>query len=100
MEPAIYRNGWLAICVINPENPDDYENLTKNLGDPDALGLPARTFVDCNNQPDALQFLEENELAKNANYQRQSDFVGYPMVIADLALLYQHNPEVFQQINP
>lgn len=100
VEPAIYRNGWLAICIVNPEDPDDYENLTKNLGDPDALGLPARTFVDCNNHPEALQFLEENGLAKNVNYERQSGFVSYPMVIADLALLYQHNPEVFQQINP
>lgn len=100
VEPAIYENGWLAISVVNTRNSDDYEYLTTNLGDPDAFGLPAHTFVDCNNHPDALRFLEENGLAKNANYQRQSGFVNYPMVIADLALLYQHNPEVFQFINP
>lgn len=100
VEPAIYDNGWLAIRVVNIRNLDDYEFLTTNLDDPDAFGLPARTFVDCNNHPEALRFLEENGLAKNANYQRQSGFVNYPMVIADLSLLYQHNPEVFQFINP
>ena len=100
VEAAIYENGWLAIRVVNPRNSDDDEFLTTNLGDHDAFGLPAQTFVDCNNQPEALHFLEENGLAENANYQRQSGFVSYPMVIADLALLYQHNPEVFQHMNP
>lgn len=100
VEPTIYDNGWLAIRVVNPENSDDDEFLTTNLGDTDAFGLPARTFVDCNNQPEALRFLEENGLAENANYQRQSGFVSYPMVITDLALLYQHNPEAFQYMNP
>lgn len=52
--PAFYDNGWPAICIVNPDDEGDYELLTVNLETMDAIGLPNRTFVDCNNQPEAL----------------------------------------------
>lgn len=97
--PELYPNGWLAICAENPKNKSDYEALTVNLETSNAVGLPKNTFIDCNNQPQALKFLIKNKLVTDAHYKRQNGFVQYPMVVVDLVLLYQHDPEIFQKIN-
>lgn len=99
VEPCFYENGWLAICVVNPADEEDHEILTVNLEQMDAIGLPARTFVDCNNQPEALEFLTKNKFATASGYKRTSGFVAYPMVNVDLVRLYQHKPEAFQNAN-
>lgn len=95
---GLYPNGWLAVSVSSPRSAN-YEALTVNLEDMEALGLPANTFVDCNKHPEALAFLIKNKLARDAKYKRLSGFVEYPMVFVDLALLYQHDPETFQEIH-
>lgn len=97
--PAFYDNGWPAICIVNPDDEGDYELLTVNLVTMDAIGLPNRTFVDCNNQPEALDFLVKNGFAVDTGYKRRSGFIDYPMVNIDLVRLYQHRPDAFQQAN-
>lgn len=99
LAPALYSNGWMALTVANPNDKRDFRVLTINLEDIPALGVPDRVFVDCNNEPEALEFLVKNNLAVDMGYSRQSGFASYPMMMVDLALIYQHAPEVFININ-
>lgn len=98
LRPILYPNGWLALCLQNPNDKNDYIVLTVNLEISNAIGLPDCTFIDINNQPEALSFLINNGIGKDIGYTRQSGFVNYPMVSIDLALLYQHSPETFDNI--
>ena len=97
VRPEMYPNKWLAISVVDSEDPDNYEVLTVNLETMPAIGLPDSAFVDCNNQPDALKFLTNNRFASDSGYKRRSGFVQYPLVNLNLVLLYQHAPQVFQE---
>lgn len=97
--PSLYPNGWLAITVENLYEKDDFIVLSTNLESMPAMGLPDRVFVDCNNEPEALEFLVQNGFAEETGYSRPSGFVNYPLVIVDLALIYQHAPEAFDNIN-
>ena len=99
LAPSLYPNGWLAITVENPYDKNDFIVLSTNIESMPAMGLPDRVFVDCNNEPEALEFLVKNGFAEETGYSRQSGFVSYPMVIVDLALIYQHAPEAFSTIN-
>ncbi len=63
------------------------------------LDLPDRTFIDVNHYPDAMEFLETNNLATYSGYKRRSGFVEYPMAVLNLPLLYQHAPQIFQEAN-
>ena len=97
--PRFYGNGWLALTL---EQVDDRQNsvvLSVNLEEMDALGLPDRTFVDVNNYPDAMEFLQANGLATDSRYKRRSGFVEYPMAMLNLPLLYRHAPQEFQRAN-
>ena len=80
--PQFYGNGWLALTLQS-----------------DALDLPDRTFIDVNHYPDAMEFLETNNLATYSGYKRRSGFVEYPMAVLNLPLLYQHAPQIFQEAN-
>lgn len=95
IEPEIYENGWPAVLVRNLKDPDDYIILTTNLIEERAFGLPPRNFIDCNNQPEAMEFLIKNGLAKDLKYYKTSGFVRYPMVWLNIPLLYQHKPQVY-----
>ena len=99
LTPSLYPNGWLALTVENPYDKGDFIVLSTNIERMPAMGLPDRVFVDCNNEPEALEFLVKNGFAEETGYNRQSGFVSYPMVIVDLALVYQHAPETFSNIN-
>ena len=81
--PQFYGNGWLALTLQSV----------------DALDLPDRTFIDVNHYPDAMEFLETNNLATYSGYKRRSGFVEYPMAVLNLPLLYQHAPQIFQEAN-
>ena len=50
--PQIYHNGWLALCLELADTEEPYTILTVNLEETDAVGLPDRTFIDINNNPD------------------------------------------------
>lgn len=97
--PALYSNRWLALAAADPNDKRDFRVLTTNIEGNLALGVPDRVFVDCNNEPEALEFLVKNGFAEETGYSRQSGFVSYPMVTVDLAFIYQHAPEVFNNIN-
>ena len=58
--PQIYHNGWLALCLELADTEEPYTILTVNLEELDAIGLPDRAFIDINNNPDAMEFLELN----------------------------------------
>ena len=97
--PQIYHNGWLALCLELADTEEPYTILTVNLEETDAVGLPDRTFIDINNNPDAMEFLELNHLATDTGYRRGSGWVEYPMVHVNLPLVFQHCPESFNHIN-
>lgn len=97
--PRFYPNGWLALTLERVEDKDEYIVLSVNLEEMDALGLPDRTFVDVNHYPEAMEFLVANGLATDSGYRRRSGFVEYPMAMLSLPLLYQHNPQEFQEAN-
>lgn len=99
LSSTLYPNGWLAITVENPYDKDDLIVLSTNIESMPAMGLPDRVFIDCNNEPEALEFLVKNGFAEETGYNRPSGFASYPMVIVDLALIYQHAPEAFDNIN-
>ena len=94
-----YGNGWLALTLQSVEDEAEYIVLSVNLESMDALDLPDRTFIDVNHYPDAMEFLETNNLATYSGYKRRSGFVEYPMAVLNLPLLYQHAPQIFQEAN-
>ena len=81
------------------EDEAEYIVLSVNLESMDALDLPDRTFIDVNHYPDAMEFLETNNLATYSGYKRRSGFVEYPMAVLNLPLLYQHAPQIFHEAN-
>ena len=97
--PQIYHNGWLALCLELADTKEPYTVLTVNLEEMDAIGLPNRTFIDTNNNPDAMEFLESNHLATDTGYRRGSGWMEYPMAQVNLPLVFQHCPEAFNHIN-
>lgn len=97
--PRFYGNGWLALTLAMVEDEQEFIVLSVNLEEMDALGLPDRTFIDINHYPEAMEFLLANGLATDSGYRRRSGFVEYPMVMLNLPLLYQHNPQSFQNAN-
>lgn len=97
--PRFYANGWLALLLQSVEDESEYIVLSVNLEEMDALGLPDRTFIDVNHYPDAMAFLSANGLATDSGYKRRSGFVEYPMVMLNLALIYQHFPKTFQEVD-
>lgn len=94
-----YGNGWLALTLAMVEDEQEFIVLSVNLEEMDALGLPDRTFIDINHYPEAMEFLVANGLATDSGYRRRSGFVEYPMAMLNLPLLYQHNPQSFQNAN-
>lgn len=96
--PAFYPNGWLGIYLQDTKREDNQFVLTVCLEEIVAFGLPSHTFVDCNNESDAMGFLIANGLATDMRFTRQSGFVDYPMVDVNLPLIYQHCPMAFEQI--
>lgn len=97
--PQIYGNGWPALMLETVKGRELYTVLSVNLEDCDAFGLPDRTFINTNNNPEAMEFLLGNGLATDSGYKRKSGWVEYPMVLLNLPLIYRHRPEVFQQAN-
>lgn len=97
--PRFYGNGWLALTLAMVEDEQEFIVLSVNLEEMDALGLPDRTFIDINHYPEAMEFLLANGLATDSGYRRRSGFVEYPMAMLNLPLLYQHNPQSFQNAN-
>lgn len=97
--PRFYGNGWLALTLAMVEDEQEFIVLSVNLEEMDALGLPDRTFIDINHYPEAMEFLVANGLATDSGYRRRSGFVEYPMAMLNLPLLYQHNPQSFQNAN-
>ena len=95
--PRVYGNGWVALTLEKVGDRQDFIVLSVNLEEMDALGVPDRTFVDVNNYPDAMEFLQANGLAADSGYRRRSGFVEYPMAMLDLPLLYRHAPQEFQK---
>lgn len=99
LKPAFYSNGWLGLYLHDVRNKDNDFFLTVNLETTPAFGLPANTFIDCNNESEAMAFLIENGLATDLKYSRKNGFVDYPMVALNLPLIYQHEPQVFKHVN-
>lgn len=97
--PQIYHNGWLALSLELADTEEPYTVLTVNLENMNAIGLPDMTFIDTNNNPDAMEFLVSNHLATDTGYRRGSGWVEYPMVQVNLPLIYRHCPEAFNHIN-
>ena len=97
--PQIYDNGWPALVLETAKDRELYSVLSVNLEDGSAFGLPDRTFIDINNNPEAMEFLLRNGLATDSGYKRKSGWVEYPMVRLNLPLIYQHAPEAFRQAN-
>lgn len=93
--PEMYYNGWLALCLKEPETDELYTVLTVNLENDHAFALPDRAFIDINNNPDAMEFLLSNRLAEDTGYRRWSGWVSYPMVTLNLPELYRLNPPAF-----
>lgn len=95
LRPQIYTNGRLALYLEPVTAKRDFFVLTKNLKELNAQGLPDRAYVDIDNEPEALNFLEANGLATNTGYTRRSGWVQYPMVKLNRPLIYQHDPEMY-----
>lgn len=99
LRPAIYWNGWVCLSLVPICGDDDPFILTVNLERNEAMGIPNRIFIDINNETEALDFLVSNGLASITGYTRRSGLVAYPMVILNLPLIYEHDPDVFQYGN-
>ncbi len=97
--PRFYGNGWLALTLATVKDEEDFIMLSVNFEKMDALGLRDRSFIDIYHYPEAMEFLMANGLATDSGYKRRSVFAEYPMVMLNLPLLYQHNPQKFQKAN-
>lgn len=96
--PEMYRNGWPALYLKDPETDEPYTVLTVNLESEPAFSLPDKAFIDINNNPDAMEFLLSNRLAEDTGYRRQSGWVSYPMVTLNLPELYRLDPPAFHSM--
>lgn len=70
-----YFNGNLAICLVC-DNGESYGNLTVNF---DEKLPPNHAYVDTNNMPSAIKFIEENALGEFTGMAKQSGFCTYPL---------------------
>ena len=79
-----YRaDGSLFVGLFNNEGP--VATLTKCLDDQN-LG-ENKSYLDTNNLPEAIEFVEENGLGKVTGYMGYSGFCVYPMVEWDMEKL-------------
>ena len=94
---SFFRGGWLEIFADRIGDSEGRFVLCRTLEGQPALSIPAITFVDINNEPEALEFLVQNGFVSPPEEYRRSGFVNYPVVRLNLPLLYQHDPDSFQK---
>ena len=84
---SMYYDGNLAI-VLFCNNGECYGNLTVNLGE----RLPSdMAYVDTNNMPDAIRFIEENKMGTFTGKKSRSGFCEYPLYRFDLNFFDESN---------
>lgn len=98
-KPKFYKNGIIALTLCLHETNEIYFVLSVNLEELPLPGIPPFTFIDSNNEPEAVDFLVRNGLAYTTPNKRRSAFCEYPMVRLNLPLIFQHDPSAFQQSN-
>lgn len=89
-----YRNGNLAIQLIDENDGSPVSTLTVNLGD----GLnevygEGYAFVDTNNNPTGEQFIKDNKLGTPVGQTQCSGFCEYPLYCFDLNKLEEAKDE-------
>ena len=82
-------NDCMHIDLIEQGNREPYSNLTVNLG----RKVPAYcAYIDTNNLPEAIQFIEEHNLGEFTNIVGLSGFCEYP--------LYMFHPDRLRELCP
>lgn len=77
------NNGTLAIMLFEPgEGP--FTSLTVNIEDSNRYASESKAFVDTNNNPEAIAFIEENKLGQFTGITGNSGFCTYPLYEFDL----------------
>lgn len=99
LKPKFYKNGWPALVLCLHGTNEIYFVLSVNLEDLPVPGIPDFTFIDSNNEPEAVDFLVKNGLATATPTKRRSGFCEYPIVRLNLPLIFQHDPNAYQQSN-
>lgn len=94
--PRSYSNGLIALTLVFAETGKPYATLTKNLEDEPVVGLAKWTIIDTGNNPEAMGFLLENGLAKDAGHKYKIGFREYPVVNLDFPELYRVCPTFFE----
>lgn len=69
------NNSNLAIQLLEDDTDEPFAILTVNLG----KTLPGYAYLDVNNCPWAIDFVEDNNLGEYTGYCRQSGFCEYPL---------------------
>ena len=83
VEKSTYYNGNLCI-IMNTEEGETYAILTKNFQE--ELD-PYLAYVDTNNLPGIMDFIEKNKLGKFTGLYRESGFCKYPLFVFDLEVI-------------
>ena len=82
LRKAAYRFGnTLAVIMDEVESGDEYGVLTVNLSHEIQDGYAA--FVDTNNIPGIVTWLEEQGIARNTGFLGRSGFYTYPLMLFD-----------------
>ena len=84
------NNDTLAILAYDSNTGDLVEVLTTNIHDSDTFANSKEAFVDTNNCPWAISFIEQNGLGKATGYYGYSGFCKYP--------LYQFNVDEIEDL--
>ena len=82
--PIFYLNQKLGIFLEDITDGSLFTELTVNFEEQDVLGLSKHIFIDINNNPDAMNFLESNGLAKDSGHSYRSGWVNYPLAILNI----------------
>ncbi len=83
------NNGCMHIDLIETESREPYSNLTVNLG---TKVPPYCAYIDTNNLPEAIRFIEEHNLGEFTTIVGFSGFCEYP--------LYMFNVERLRELCP
>lgn len=75
------RDAYGIGIQLYDENREPYVTLTVSFGE--VIGIKNAAYVDTNNFPQAIAYIEENHLGIKTPYTKQSGFCEYPLVLFD-----------------
>lgn len=79
-----YADGKSLAVLLYTEDGEDYADITVNISETKIWGGDDKAFVDTNNCPWAIDFIEENGIGTPVGHIGHSGFCTYPLYMFNL----------------